>query len=258
MSQAKTTIITGAAGGIGVALTRAYLELGHSVVLTGRNAEKLSGLASDLNEPDRIATVVGDLQDVSSAEKIVSAAIDKFGPTLQNLVNNAGTFLVKPFFETTPEDLDPYLSVVQGSFELTRLAAMQMAAQGKARGTTAENGSIVFISTIFTGGFISAFPSSAVGTVKAAYNGFTKNTVHELASHGIRVNTLDLGVIETTIYGLDEDGLASLRKLQPLGINGTPESVADSVMYLTEKAPFTTGQVFAMDGGVSAGNYVPS
>lgn len=257
MSKNKTTIITGATGGIGTALSHAYLDAGHNLVLTGRNVEKLESLCEQLDAPERIAVVAGDLRQVDAARDIVGQATERFGATLHNLINNAGTFLVKPFFDTTPDDLQPFLDMVKGGFELSRLAAKQMASQASTSGSKSENGNIVFISTVFTGGFISAFPSTAVGTAKAAYNGFTKNAVHELACHGIRVNTLDLGVIETSIYGLDQDGLQELRKYQPLMINGSPRSVADAVTYLTELAPFTTGQIIAMDGGVTAGHFVP-
>jgi NAD(P)-dependent dehydrogenase (short-subunit alcohol dehydrogenase family) len=121
-----------------------------------------------------------------------------------------------------------------------------------------DNGSIVFISTVFTRGFIPQFPCSAVGAIKAAYGGFAKNACYELAQAGIRVNTLDLGVVETPIYGLDKVGLASLSKMQPLGINGQPEDVAEAVTFLTERSPFTTGQIIAIDGGVSAGHFSPA
>lgn len=258
MANTPTTIITGASGGIGSALAETYLKEGHNLVLTGRDATKLEGLAKRLNAPGRYALVAGDLRNEETVRSIVSTATDHFGPTLRNLINNAGTFLVKPLMETTSEDLQPYLDLLRSTYLLTRLSVQQMVDQAKVSGSRSENGSIIFVSTIFTRGFISQFPCSAVGAVKAAYTGFARNACLELASSGIRVNTVDLGVIETPIYGLDARGLEALRELQPLNANGQPRDVAETIAFLTERSPFTTGQVIAIDGGVSAGHYVPN
>lgn len=258
MQRDVTTIITGAAGGLGVELSRAYLEEGHNVVLSGRDPVKLEALRRRLDASDRVATVAGDLRDPSVPAALVDAAVDRFGPTLRTLINNAGTFLVKPFLETTSDDLQPYLDMFKGTYRLTQLAARQMRRQAERAGSVHGNGSIVFISTIFTRGFIPQFPCSAVGAIKAAYSGFARNACYELAGIGIRVNTLDLGVVETPIYGLDQEGLATLRRMQPLGVNGQAEDVAAAATFLTERAPFTTGQVIAMDGGVTAGHYSPA
>lgn len=257
MNLAATTIVTGATGGIGAAMSRAYLREGHNLVLSGRDARKLDTLTHALNAPDRVVSVIGDLRDQTVAQALVDTAVDRFGPTLRNLINNAGTFLVKPFLETTDEDMQPYLDLFKGTYQLTRMAVRQMQGQAECTGSVHDNGSVVFVSTIFTQGFISQFPCTAVGAIKAAYAGFARNACYELAMMGIRVNTLDLGVVETSIYGLDEAGLATLRNMQPLRINGRPEDVAETTTFLTERSAFTTGQVITIDGGVSAGHYTP-
>ena len=252
-TQRKTTIITGATGGIGQVLAESYLREGQNVVLGGRDPERLQELARRLSASDRVALVAGDLRDLSTAERLVETAVASFGPTLTNVVHNAGTFLVRPFLQTTPDDLDPYLDFFRGAYRLTQCAVEQI--QRQAGGRARSEGAVVFISTQFTEGFIAQFPCSAVGAVKSAFSGFTRATCHELAELGIRVNTLNLGVIETPIYGLDREGLRGLRSLQPLNENGRPEDVAEAVLFLTERSPFTTGQVIALDGGVSAGHY---
>jgi NAD(P)-dependent dehydrogenase (short-subunit alcohol dehydrogenase family) len=129
---------------------------------------------------------------------------------------------------------------------------------GGNRESAYDNGNIVFVSTIFTKGFIPQFPCSAVGAMKAAYGGFAKGACYELGTLGIRVNTPDLGIEETPIYGLDKEELAALRKMQPLGENGQLEDIAVATAFLTERSPFTTGQVIAIDGGVGAAHYFPS
>ena len=258
MSNNSTTIITGASGGIGSELAAAYLREGHNVVIAGRNAERLSALAEALDAPDRCAIVVGDLRDETVPHRIVETAVSQFGPGLRNVINNAGEFLVKPFLETGAEDLKPFLEMFQNTYLLTQLAVRQMTEQpGQEQGKGDLRGSVVFISTIFTQGFIKQFPCSAVGSIKAAYAGFAKNACFELAEKGIRVNTLDLGVIETPIYGLDDGGLAKLREFQPLNRNGSAAEIADMTTFLTERAPFVTGQVLTVDGGVTAGNFAP-
>ena len=256
MTKNRTTIITGASGGIGAEMAKTYLAHGHNVVLTGRDAEKLHGVAEKLGATDRIALVVGDLREATIPQKIIDSAVSRFGPTLCNLINNAGEFLVKPFLETKADDLTPFLDMFKGTYVLTKLAAQQMIEQsGNGQIIEEDTGCIVFISTIFTQGFIQQFPCSAVGSVKAAFSGFARNACHELAAHNIRVNTLDLGVIETPIYGMNEDELSTLRAFQPLNRNGTASEVADMVHFISEQARFVTGQVLTMDGGVTAGHF---
>jgi NAD(P)-dependent dehydrogenase (short-subunit alcohol dehydrogenase family) len=154
--------------------------------------------------------------------------------------------------------MQPYLDLFRGTYFLSQAVVEQLRDQAQTSHSSRDNGSVVFISTMFAQGFIGQFPCSAVGAIKAAYSGLTRNVCQELAAYGIRVNTVDLGVIETSIYGLDENGLSALRKMQPLEINGKPEDVSETVRHLTERSPFTTGQIVTMDGGVTAGHYAGS
>lgn len=253
--SSKTTIITGASGGIGQAMAEKYFNAGHNVVLAGRDEGRLNALAEKLGDPSRIEISVGDIANLDYCSTLISDTVARFGDTLTNLINNAGTFLVKPFLDTTAADLKQFQDFFLGTYCLTQAGVAQMKKQAEASGSGSDNGSIVFISTIFADGFIPQFPCSAVASAKASFGAFTKNVAHELASLGIRVNTLELGVIETGIYGLDSDGLAGLKSMQPLNMNGQTAEVARFTHFLTEESPFTTGQIMAIDGGVKAGHF---
>ena len=104
MANQKTVIVTGASQGIGAAIAQAFLERGYNVVATSRSIAK-AGYAASPN----LATVDGDIGEAATAEKVVKAAIDRFG-SIDHVVNNAGIYFSKPFTEYTAEDLLRFVS----------------------------------------------------------------------------------------------------------------------------------------------------
>ena len=115
----KTAVITGASSGLGLAVAEAFISQGANVVLNGRNEEKLVKAAHGFAQPDRVATVVGDVTQPETADKIVGAAIERFG-RVDVLVNNAGTFHTKPFTDYTVEELDGFLGYLRGTYVLSQ------------------------------------------------------------------------------------------------------------------------------------------
>ena len=242
---AKTAVITGASSGLGFSVAEAFVGQGANVVLNGRDEAKLVKAADRLSQPDRVATVTGDITQLETADKIVSAAVERFD-RVDVLVNNAGTFHTKPFTEYTVEELDGFLGYLRGTYVLSQAAVRQMRKQG-------DGGAIINISTILALNGVNGIPSSAPIAAKGGITALTKNLSVELAADNIRINAVAPGVVPTPLYGeLSDEQRKSLHGMQPLGRYGTPKDVADAVLYLAN-ATWVTGVILPVDGGVDAG-----
>jgi NAD(P)-dependent dehydrogenase (short-subunit alcohol dehydrogenase family) len=214
-------------------------------VLNGRTPAKLASATELLGQPDRTAIVPGDITLPANADKIVNAALDRFG-RLDVLVNNAGIFYTKPFTDYTTEELATFLGYLRGTFVLTQSAVRAMRRQP-------EGGAIVNISTILAFNGVAGLPSSAPMAAKGGITALTRNLSIELAADNIRINAVAPGVVPTPLYGeLNEAQLNALHHMQPLGRYGTPKDIADAVLYLAN-ATWVTGVILPVDGGVDAG-----
>ncbi|MDA0306067.1 MAG: glucose 1-dehydrogenase [Proteobacteria bacterium] len=249
----KVAIITGGGSGIGLETARALVGHGAKVVLNGRNAEKLSEAAQDI-DPDGHATaiVAGDIGEVATGENLVAAAQEKFGG-VDILINNAGIFSPKPFLDHTEEDFDAYARVIlKGSFFAAQAAVRAMRVRG--------GGVIVNTGSMWATQAIGATPSSAYSAAKAGVHALTRNLAIELADDRIRVNTVAPAVVETPVYdtfmSADEvrDVLPTFAGLHPLGRNGQPTDLVSAILFLaSEEASWITGVILPVDGGVTAG-----
>ncbi|MFJ7200794.1 MULTISPECIES: SDR family NAD(P)-dependent oxidoreductase [unclassified Streptomyces] len=233
--QQKVAVITGASQGIGAGLVDAYRRLGHAVVATSRTIAP----AHDAG----VMTVAGDIADPATAERVVSAAIERFG-RIDTLVNNAGLFVAKPFTDYTPEDYAALTGVnLTGFFRLTQLAVGQMLAQG--------GGHIVTITTSLVDNADARVPSVLASLTKGGLQSATKSLAIEYATRGIRANAVSPGTIRTPMHA--EESRAFLAGLHPVGRMGEIGDIVDAVLYL-ENAPFVTGEILHVDGGMSAGH----
>ena len=241
----KTAVITGAGSGIGYAVAAAFVREGANVVLNGRTEAKLTRAAAQLDRPGQLAIVAGDVTRPETAERIVAAAVGRFG-RVDILVNNAGTFAAKPFTDYSVEELDTYLGYLRGAYVLSQAAVRQMRRQG-------DGGAIVNIGTILASSGVHGVPSSAPIAAKGGITALTKNLSVELAADNSRINAVAPGIVPTPLYGdLSDEQLESLNGMQPLGRYGTPQDIADAVLYLAG-ATWVTGVVLPVDGGVAAG-----
>ena len=241
----QTVIVTGGATGIGYAVAQQFVDCGANVLLNGRTHAKLAGAAETLRQPDRVAFIAADITQPQYADRIVDAALDRFG-RLDVLVNNAGIFYNKPFSDYTVEDLDAFLGYLRGTFVLTQSAVRAMRRQP-------EGGAIINISTILAFNGVAGLPSSAPMAAKGGITALTRNLAIELAADNIRINAVAPGVVPTPLYGeLNEAQLNALHQMQPLGRYGTPKDIADAVLYLAN-ATWVTGVILPVDGGVDAG-----
>ena len=109
-NQKETVIITGASTGIGQAVARAFLDRGYNLVLNSRDPGRLDSAYEALGRPDNAVLVAGDVGDKAVGQRMVDAALEKFG-RVDVLVSSAGVFSPKPFLDVEEADLDRYLSV---------------------------------------------------------------------------------------------------------------------------------------------------
>jgi NAD(P)-dependent dehydrogenase (short-subunit alcohol dehydrogenase family) len=233
-AEQKVAIITGASQGIGEALVRGYRDRNFRVVANARSIKP----SSDPN----ILAVAGDIADPKTTERIVSAALDRFG-RIDTLVNNAGIFVAKPFTDYTDEDYARMLGInLTGFFHITQRAAREMLKQG--------SGHIVQITTSLVDHANSRVPSVLASLTKGGLNAATKSLAIEFASRGVRVNAVSPGVIKTPMHAPETHEY--LAKLHPVGRMGEVRDIVDAVLYL-EGASFVTGEILHVDGGQSAG-----
>ncbi len=241
-TQTKTALITGSSSGIGLDVARAFLDLGTSVVLNGRDEGRLTAAAERLGPPERIATVAGDIGDPRTGEAMVRAAVERFG-SVDVLVNNAGTFGAKPFVDVTEEDLDGFLNGnLKGTYLTTQAVVRQMRSEG--------GGSIVNIGTVLVDHPIAGVPASAALVSKGGVHALTTSLAAELAAEHIRVNAVAPGMIRSPLWGdADVDSFGGVALQNRVG---EVDEISDAVLYLAT-ARFVTGHILRVDGGFVTG-----
>ena len=236
MNTQKVAVITGASQGIGASLVTAYQDLGYAVVATSRSIAEASG--------GNLVTVAGDIAQPTTAERVVEAAIERFG-RIDTLVNNAGIFIAKPFAEYTADDYAAMKATnLDGFFHLTQRVVQRLLEQG-------EGGHIVSITTTFVEHPNSSVPAVLASLTKGGIAAATRSLSVELAGAGIRVNAVSPGIIKTPLH--PEETHEFLAALHPVGTMGEISDVARGVVYL-EQSPFVTGEFLHIDGGQIAGH----
>jgi NAD(P)-dependent dehydrogenase (short-subunit alcohol dehydrogenase family) len=231
----KVAIVTGASQGIGAALVEGYRKLGHAVVATSRTIAP----ADDAG----ILTVRGDIADPATAERVITAAVERFG-RIDTLINNAGIFIAKPFTDYTAEDYAAVTGInTTGFFHITQQAVRHMLAQG--------GGHVVSITTSLVDNADARVPSALASLTKGALQSATKSLAIEYATRGVRVNAVSPGTIKTPMH--PEETHEALGGLHPVGRMGEMSDIVDAVLFL-ETAPFVTGEILHVDGGMSAGH----
>jgi NAD(P)-dependent dehydrogenase (short-subunit alcohol dehydrogenase family) len=232
--ERKVAVITGASQGIGAGLVRGFLDRGFRVVANSRSIK-----------PDASADVLavaGDIADSAVAERVIAAAVAKYG-RVDTLVNNAGIFIAKPFHEYTVEDFTSKLSVnLAGFFHISQRVIRQMLKQG--------GGHIVNLTTTLVGQPVSGVPSALASLTKGGLDAVTRSLAIEYADRGIRVNAVAPGIIKTPMHRPETH--ATLAGLHPLNRLGEISEVVEAVLYL-ESAQFVTGETLHVDGGAHAG-----
>lgn len=234
-AEQKVAVVTGASQGIGAALVKAFRDRNYRVVATARSI-------TESNDPDILA-VPGDIADPRTAERVISAGLDRFG-RIDTLINNAGIFIAKPFTDYTPEEYAATVGVnLHGFFYISQLAVAEMVTRG--------SGHVVNITTSLVDHANSSVPSVLASLTKGGLSAATKSLAIEYASRGVRANAVAPGVIKTPMHAPETHEM--LGKLHPVGHMGEIRDIVDAVLYL-EGASFVTGEILHVDGGQSAGH----
>lgn len=244
MLQGKVALVTGAGTGIGKGIARMFAEHGAKVVVAARREEKL--LETCALAPEAISAVRMDLCNAEDRANAVQTVLDRHGK-LDILVSNAGAQLWKSFDETTDDEIETIYS--------TNLSATTRLIKNALPALEAAGGNIVIISS--TAARYTLSPSqklSVYGASKAGLNQLARTLAPELGPKGIRINVvapgLTRGEYADESLAQNEETLAWIRSVTPLGRPGEPADIARSVTFLaSDMASWVTGQVLDASGG---------
>ncbi|MDD9936143.1 MAG: 3-oxoacyl-ACP reductase FabG [Myxococcales bacterium] len=249
--EGKVALVTGGSRGIGEACAKALAKAGADVAVTSRKAPDLDRVAGDIRALGRRALATEcHVGRIDQLEPLVKRVVGELG-RIDILVNNAGTSFASTAMDMTEEAWDSVMNLnLKGLFFLSQAAARRMRDQG-------DGGSIINISSV--AGYKPQAGTAHYSISKAAVRMTTEVMAAEWAAHGIRVNCIAPGAVETKLYGAifdvlpDEQARAArdaTAKRIPMQRVGQPEEIAMGVLYLASPASsYMTGQTFAIDGG---------
>jgi NAD(P)-dependent dehydrogenase (short-subunit alcohol dehydrogenase family) len=245
----KVVLVTGAATGIGRAAALAFAHEGADVVVADIDDERGNKVAAEVEAVGVHAMFVHtDISCPDEVDELVNRTVERFG-RIDYAFNNAGIEgTPAPAAECTRENWDRTIATnLTGVFSCMHAEIPKMLAQGG--GVIVNNASVAGL-VGFAG--IPAYTASKHGVV-----GLTRNVALDYATQNIRVNAVCPGVIDTEMVGRfthhDRDAMQELTKTEPIGRLGTPDEIADAVVWLcSDRASFVTGQAIAVDGGFVA------
>ena len=241
--EGKTVLVTGASSGIGRTTAIECSKMGASVIITARNEERLKATLDSLDTASG-QTHQMFLADLSSEEG-VNVLVDEL-PHLDGVSLNAGIVKTLPVKFINKDDLAEVLNVnMMGPILLAqRLLKKKKITRGS---------SVVFTSSI-GGVMISTVGNTMYGVSKGGLNAFMKGMALEMASVGIRSNSVNPGFVMTNILSagtISEEDLKKNVSAYPLGRFGKPEDIAYAIIYLlSDASSWVTGHTLVIDGGV--------
>lgn len=239
--QNKKTLVTGGTKGIGLAVTKEFIELGAEVLVIAR---KTNDLVSQIKS-DKLLLLEGDVTDPSFRKKIIQTVTDRWGK-LDVLVNNVGTNIRKTFVDYSEEEY-------RKLFEINLFSMLDLTQKSFPMLKNSQRASVINIASV--AGSLDVQSGPPYGMTKAAIIQLSRHLAAEWAPHHIRVNTVSPWYIETP---LTEAVLSQPERLEkilartPMTRVGQPHEVAGLVAFLAmDKSSYITGQNIMVDGGMS-------
>ncbi|RUM28596.1 MAG: 3-oxoacyl-ACP reductase [Aquifex sp.] len=240
----KVSLVTGSTRGIGKAIAEKLASAGSSVIITGTSGERAKAVAEEISQKYSVKTLAVEMNllEEESINKAFEEIYSEF-KGIDILVNNAGITRDKLFLRMNLQDWEEVLKVnLTGTFIVTQNAIKKMIKQ--------RWGRVINISSVV--GFTGNIGQANYSTTKAGLIGFTKSLAKELAPRNILVNAVAPGFIETDMTAvLSEDIKQKYKEQIPLGRFGSPEEVANVVLFLcSDLASYITGETIHVNGGM--------
>ncbi|MCC7402908.1 MAG: 3-oxoacyl-ACP reductase FabG [Bdellovibrionales bacterium] len=243
--QGKIAVVTGAAQGIGRAISQELAQWGARVALVDRDEKQLRTAAKEFAEQGWTSKVFsGDVTDAAFLEKLVAELLKDWN-RIDILVNNAGIIRDNFLTKLTEEDWDQVLKVnLKGPFLVCRAVVPTLRAQ--------QSGKII---NIISRSWLGNIGQSNYSASKGGLVSLTRTLALELARDQIQVNGVAPGFIDTPMTrSMPEKARERLIKMQPTGKMGQPQDIAAAVAFLSsDRAQFISGQILHVDGGKSCG-----
>jgi len=244
----KVALVTGAASGLGQAITARFLHEGAAVLAFDQDSAGLERGAAAWGAGERLLLAVGDVRRRDEVEAAVGAAVARWG-RIDVLANVAGIAREDHFLAIDPEEWQRLIDVnLTGMFNVAQLVARQMAQQG--------DGCIINMAS--KNGIVAEVRYAHYNASKAGVILLTKSMALELAEHGVRANAVAPGYIQTPMAAaIDPPEFQAFyrERLIPLGRLGAVDDVAGAFVFLaSDDARFITGHTLVIDGGQTAGD----
>lgn len=244
----QVAIVTGASSGIGFGCATTLAEAGMAVLGTGRDENRLAELERAVGDPDRIATLAVDLTDDDAPQRIVEAALSRWG-RIDFLINNAGIGSPKPLHETDDETLDRFLGIMlRAPFRLARDVLPHMG----------PGSAIINVTSTFA--VVGGLRGGAYSAAKGGLTALTTHIACQYGAQGIRCNAVAPGVTVTPMVEqrLNDPGFRKMQtEMTPHTRLGRVEDIAATVAFLcSDGGAFINGQTIVVDGGWSSTKYL--
>lgn len=240
----RVAIVTGASRGIGAAIARALAGDGRHVVLTARDAGRLEAVATAIRSAGGSASVTAcDVSDHAALAAMIDAVFDEHR-RLDILVNNAGITRDNLMLRMSDAEFDEVIATNLRAVFVACRAALRPMMRGKW-------GRIVNISSV--AGLVGNAGQANYAAAKAGLLGMTKSIAKEMASKNITANVVAPGFVQTDMTDVLPAAVKEMAMAAtPMKRFGTPDDIGAAVAYLCgEQAGFVTGQVLAVDGGMT-------
>jgi 3-oxoacyl-[acyl-carrier protein] reductase len=239
----KVALVTGAGRGIGRAIALKLAGNGATVAINDIGETARDVVAELESRGNTALAVPADVSDTAAVNGMVATVIETYG-RLDILVNNAGISRDKILVSMSDEEWDSVINIdLKSAFLCSRAVMRPMIKQ--------RGGRIISISSVV--GIMGNKGQANYAAAKAGIIGLTRSIAKEVASRGITANAIAPGYIDTEMtHGLDAAWQEQLKGLIPLGCLGTPDDVAEAVLFLaSDSGRYITGQVLGVDGGLA-------